>query len=64
MAKQSKAKAAAPVATATSKRSGYKRKGNKRIDSLQAQLESKVRKGQRAAQYDKSCTFAHPPAKD
>lgn len=64
MAKQkAKAQASAPVVS-DSKRAGYKRKGNKRINAFDAQLARIVRQGEKRAQYDKSCTWAQPPAKD
>lgn len=56
-----KNKAKAPVATATaastSKRAGYKRKKNGRVDVLAAQLQRVARKALNKAKYDKSSTI-------
>jgi hypothetical protein len=62
MAKQ-KAKAAPTASLKATKRSGYKRKSNKRVNVLDAQLSRIKRKAFRRAQYDKSLTFAQPPEK-
>ena len=62
MAKQ-KAKAAPTAAVKATKRSGYKRKSNRRVNVLQAQLERIKRKAIRKAAFDKSLTFVQPEKK-
>ena len=49
MAKNKKVVAVAEKAASNSKRAGYKRKSNKRVNVLLAQLTSIARKAQRAA---------------
>lgn len=49
MAKNKKVVAVAEKAASTSKRAGYKRKSNKRVNVLLAKLTSIARKAQRAA---------------
>lgn len=51
MAKSKKVVAVAEKAAPTSKRAGYKRKSNKRVNVLLSQLGRVARKAQRAAAY-------------
>ena len=55
---KAKAPAAATTTASTSKRAGYKRKKNKRVDVLAAQLQSIARKALNKAKYDKTSTIA------
>lgn len=52
------AKATTAAPAATSKRSGYKRKTNRRVDVLAAQLARVARKALKKAQYDKTSTIS------
>lgn len=62
MAKQ-KVKSQATTALAQTKRTGYKRKKNSRVNVLSDQLSRVARKSFKRAQYDKSVTFAQPEKK-
>lgn len=52
------AKAATTTAAPTSKRSGYKRKSNRRVDVLAAQLARAARKALNKAKYDKTSSIS------
>lgn len=62
MAKQ-KAKAAPTTAAKATKRTGYKRKSNKRVNVLQAQLGRIKRKAMKRAQFDKAFPTINPEKK-
>lgn len=55
--KKSAAKPTATAAASTSKRAGYKRKSNRRVNVLQAQLQRIARKALNKAAYDKTSTI-------
>lgn len=55
--KKSAAKPTATAAVSTSKRAGYKRKSNRRVNVLQAQLQRIARKALNKAAYDKTSTI-------
>lgn len=52
------AKATAATPVSTSKRAGYKRKSNRRVNVLHAQLKRLARKALNKAAYDKTSTIS------